>query len=95
MIKYLHYIKIKKNKFCECENVKNVVYVLLKCSKRVDLKQKHFDNDVNNRNLRKLLNISNFVMKFTIFIKKTNLLQQYRYFNNETFFKNKNKNENF
>ena len=68
---------------------------MLKCFKWIDLRRKHFDNEIDSRDLRKLLNISNFVMKFTIFMKKTNLLQQYRYFNDETFFKNEKKKRKF
>ena len=74
---YFHKIKVEENKFCECDEMKNVHHVLLQCLKWAELRIKYFEH--KRRNLRKLLKINALIKKFTTFLHETELLKQFRY----------------
>ena len=84
---YFHKIKVKENKFCECDKMKNVHHVLLQCFKWVKLQIKYFEHE--RRDLRKLLKVNALIKKFTTFFHEIELLKQFRYATLKSIFDDK------
>lgn len=84
---YLNRIEVEINKFCECEEMKNVQHVLLQCSKWAKLRTKYYEQDW--RNLKKFLNNSTFVKKSISLLINTRLFKQFRNVKNITIFDDK------